>query len=381
MEEKNKDVVDIGRILRLLWSRWRLFLIVWVVTFIVSCLWILPQPRQYTSHVVLIPEKVSENAAGGIASLASSFGFNIGGSEDAIYPLLYPDIISSNDFIIGLFDIPVRSLDGEIACDYYTYMDKYQEVAFYAVPFLRMQQFFRSAFGEREPDVATFSDAGTLVNGVNPFLLSRRQTAIIKLMEKSIGCSVDKKTEVITISVRAQDKLICATLADSVVSRLQAFIIDYRTGKARQDLDYYTSLTHEAKVAYETARRTYSDYADSHADLSLPSYQAQLDDLENEMQLRYNTYTGMNTQREMALAKVQERTPSFTTMESATVPIKASEPKRMLFCITMLFLATLATILYLLVKDKEGASGTVEASPAVVTSSPLPPATSANNEE
>ncbi len=348
----NKEVVDVGRVLRLLWSKKKVFFIVWAATFVVSCLWVLPRPRYYSASVVLAPEKSGEDVGGSLGSLASSFGFNIGGGEDAIYPMLYPDFMSSNDFIISLFNIPVRSIDGDIDCDFYTYMDKYQKVAFYEVPFLKFSKWVRGLFAEQEPDVATLSDEGKKVNGIDPFIMTRRQEALVKLVRKDIGCYVDKKTEVVTISVKAQDKLIAATLADSVVTRLQNLIIDYRTSKARKDLDYYTQLSDEAKASYEEARDVYSSFADANADIYLPSYQTRLENLENEMQLRYNTYSSMVAQVEVAQAKVQERATSFICMESATVPQKPSEPKRMLFCIVMLFLATVVTIACVLVKNR-----------------------------
>ena len=47
----------------------------------------------------------------------------------------------------------------------------------------------------------------------------------------------------ITITVQDQDKLICATMADTARVKLQDFIIEYRTRKAKTDLDYYTKLT------------------------------------------------------------------------------------------------------------------------------------------
>jgi hypothetical protein len=49
---------------------------------------------------------------------------------------------------------------------------------------------------------------------------------------------------------------------------------------------------------------------------------------------------------EAAKAKIQERTPSFTTLKSASVPIKPAGPKRMLFVLGMVLLATFITSLY-----------------------------------
>ena len=73
-----------------------------------------------------------------------------------------------------------------------------------------------------------------------------------------------------------------------------------------------------------------------------------MQDMENDMQLKYNTYSTLNTQLQAAMAKVQENTPAFTTLTNATVPIKPAGPKRMIFVAFMLILATLgATVWYL----------------------------------
>ena len=45
-------------------------------------------------------------------------------------------------------------------------------------------------------------------------------------------------------------------------------------------------------------------------------------------------------------AKVQERTPAFTVVKGAAVPIKPSGPKRLIFVIGMCFVATLILSLY-----------------------------------
>ena len=47
-----------------------------------------------------------------------------------------------------------------------------------------------------------------------------------------------------------------------------------------------------------------------------------LDDLENEMQLQYKAYNTASAQLLAAEAKVQQETPAFTTLQSATVPVK-----------------------------------------------------------
>ena len=77
----------------------------------------------------------------------------------------------------------------------------------------------------------------------------------------------------------------------------------------------------------------------------MESFKSKQDDLENDMQLKYNTYSTLNTQLQAAKAKIQEKTPAFTLIQGAAVPIKASEPKRMLFVLgTMIFAFILISI-------------------------------------
>lgn len=85
-------------------------------------------------------------------------------------------------------------------------------------------------------------------NRVNPFRLTKKQDEIARNIASKVSCSVDKKNYVISISVEDQDPLICATITDTVQSRLQQFITEYRTSKARKDLEYYQKLCADAKA-------------------------------------------------------------------------------------------------------------------------------------
>ena len=75
----------------------------------------------------------------------------------------------------------------------------------------------------------------------------------------------------------------------------------------------------------------------------LQTMQSKRDELENDMQQKYNTYNVMSTQLDAAKAKVQERTPAFTTLQKASVPTRPSKPKRMIFVAAMLILSTMVT--------------------------------------
>lgn len=340
MEDSNKKekVIDLRVIFSRMWANKKLFCIVLPIVFVLSTAYIMCIPRTYNSSLSLAPEiNNSSNLSGTIGSLASSFGLDLGNMEttDAINPMLYPDLMDDNGFVVGLFDVKVATADGAIRCSYYDYLTKHQDSPFWT----RGLYSIKNLFATKEP-------AGKASGDNNPYMLSKKQDGVANAIRKSVTINVDKKTAVITISTEAQDPLVCKTLADSVKERLQVFITNYRTSKARVDEQYYKRLVTEAKRDYDKARQNYGSYADANMDVVLTSMRAKQDEMENEMQLKYNTYSTMMTQYQAAKAKVQERTPAFTVIQGAAVPLKPTAPKRMFFVIGMCFAAIIVLSVY-----------------------------------
>lgn len=347
MENKKElEVIDLRVIFSKIWSGRKLFYKVLPVTFVLSCAYILCIPRTYTSSLSLAPEMSNSAGMGGtLGSLASSFGIDLGNIEttDAINPMLYPDLMDDNGFVVGLFGIKVKSLDGEISCNYFDYLQKHQESPFWVTAINSIKKLLP----KKGDPLAKHGKAGER----DPYILSRSQNDVAETIRGNITISFDKKTAVISISTKAQDALIAKTLCDSVKERLQVYITNYRTNKARVDEQYYKKLLGEAKHDYECARQLYGSYADANTDVTLVSFRAKQEDLENDMQLKYNTYSTIMAQYQAAKAKVQERTPAFSVVKGAAVAVKATGPKRMIFVLAMLFLAFVFTSLYIAKED------------------------------
>ena len=87
---------------------------------------------------------------------------------------------------------------------------------------------------------------------------------------------------------------------------------------------------------------------DANSKIALKSVELKLEDMENDLQLKFSAYSTINTQLQAAKAKVQERTPAFTVIKGASVPVKHSGPKRMLTVLIILILTFLGTTAYIL---------------------------------
>ena len=345
MEEAKKTrVIDLAQIFKRIIERRNLYYKALPTAFVLSCFIILCVPRYYTTNMSLAPEMESSGGAmGALGSLASSFGFDLDNvqTNDAINPMLYPDLIEDNDFIVKLFPIRVKSKDGEIDTYYYDYLKNYQESPWWS----KAIQFIKSLIPKKEEQGLSYGNTDSSAD-FDPYALSKTDNNIAEAIRGNIQLSFDKKTGIIGLMVTDQDPLICKTVADSVRIRLQNFITEYRTNKARVDVDYYSRMTEKAKADYDQAHRAYAAFADGNTNVVLQSMRARMEDMENDMQLKYNTYSVYNTQLQAAKAKVQERTPAFTVLKGASIPIKPAGPKRMIFVIAMVFLTFLAITLY-----------------------------------
>jgi capsule polysaccharide export protein KpsE/RkpR len=263
------------------------------------------------------------------------------GNSDAINVDIYPDVLTSYDFIAELMPVQVKSQDGGINTNYYTYLRDHQRYAWWTQLMGMMHELFEPA-----QETPTYSGDQKL----SVFNLNRKQQYIFMEARSKITCKIDKKTGIVTIMVKDLDPLIAATMAKATCKKLQEFITKYRTNKARVDFEYYQKLATEAKADYETALKKYAASADAHTNTVLATYQAKVESLENDMQAKYNIYTAMNTQMQAAAAKLQEATPAFTVIEGASIPLKPAGPKRMIISILMAILAGMVLTGRLLMK-------------------------------
>lgn len=347
MSEITNHRVDYSEVYRRIKARKKLFFKTLSIAFIVSCLIIFPKPRYYTSSVMLAPEVANEDAAGGLASIASSFGFNIGGgANDAIYPMLYPDLFKSPQFIFDLLKIRVtyKPEDGDVVnVDYYTYLKKYQKQNWLTEPFKKLFRKIKASLSSDE--VGTSVDSA---DQLNPLTLTKKDFEIMEAVGDLIVCSIDKKTDVATISVTDQDPVLSAILADSVRCHLQNYITDLRTAKARMDVAYYQALVDSTYLEYEAASEMYAAFADAHQGTQRQIYLTQLEKLQNDASIKYETYNTMMVQLTAAKAKLQDKTPVFTQLQTSVAPVKPAGPKRMIFVGAMLALTIFGTFVYVI---------------------------------
>ncbi len=298
-------------------------------------------PKQYTVEVTLSPE-MGNNKGGGLSGLAASFlgsGVSMGDGTDALNASLSADIVSSTPFLLELsaMDIPVTKNE---VMTLNTYLDEESSPWWSYIIGLPGMVIggVKSLFIE-EDEITSFDKTS---QGI--IELSKKETEKIETLKEKITASVDKKTSMTSVTATFQDSKVAAVVADSVVKKLQEYIIDYRTSKSKEDCLYLEKLFKERQQEYYAAQKKYADYMDSHDNIILQSVRAEQERLQNDMSLAYQVYSQVASQLQVARAKVQEEKPVFAVVEPAVVPLYPSGTSRKVYVLAFIFLSVCIVI-------------------------------------
>lgn len=339
-EDDDEIQIDWMGILRQVLAIRKKLYIAAAVGVVIGILVALGTPKQYTVSITLSPEMGSGKSGSGLASMAASFlGGSVGSdSPDALNATLAPDIVSSTPFLLELFDARVVNQDKQIDTTFTAYLNEQKSSWMgyvLAAPGMAING-IRSLFSSEEEEVTKTVQEGVIE-------LNEKDAAKLKSLRQQITAEVDKKTAITTLSVTLQDPKVTATIADSVVSKLQQYITAYRTSKAKEDCLYLEKLYKERQQEYYDAQQRYARYVDANSNVVFQSTMAERERLQNDMNLAYQVYSQVAQQLQVARAKVQEEKPVFAVVEPAVVPLDPSGISRKVIILGIIFLTVALT--------------------------------------
>ena len=300
-------------------------------------------PKQYTVEVTLSPE-MGSTKGGGLSGLAASFlgsGATMSDGTDALNAYLSADIVSSTPFLLELSVMEIPASENK-KMTLNTYLDEESSPWWsyiIGLPSMVIGGVKSLFIKEDEETISDRGNQGTIE-------LSKKESQKIETLKKMIIASVDKKTSMTTVAVTLQNPKVAAVVADSVVGKLQEYIINYRTSKAKEDCIYLERLFKERQQEYYVAQKRYADYMDSHDNIILQSVRAEQERLQNDMSLAYQVYSQVASQLQVARAKVQEETPVFAVVEPAVVPLNPSGTSKKIYVLAFIFLSVCIVIFW-----------------------------------
>lgn len=289
--------------------------------------------KTYQVKVNLSPES-GINSTSGLSGIASMFGLGnmtTGFGEDALTFNMFPEIVKTNPFVLEMLQIPIQT-QKEDSIILYDYLDTEKKPWWNYVigaPGILIGG-IKSLVKETPKDSA---------KTINPFRLTPEQSGRIEMLKKVLEVETDKKSNMTKVTVSLQDPLAAAIVADSAVHKLQEYITDYRTRKAKQDFDFQLSLCEQYQKEYFAAQQEYAKFADANRNVILQTVTSEKERLQKNLSLAEQIYSQSMAQLQVLRGKLQEAKPVFAVVEPATVPLVPASPKKMLIIIAFAFLA------------------------------------------
>lgn len=343
--------IDLGKYWRILKHHWKTLMWWSIAGFAFGCIVALATPRKFVCISKLAPE-LSSTATSRLSSVATLVGFtsSVLGTTDAVYPMVYPDLVHSPEFIVELFDMPVDFVDkrDSVHTTLYDYMENYSgRTAVGNILFAPM-----TLLGNIMEKIKGEDEANDSVVVYDAFNLTRKQGMVYKTLCKCIEAEIDRKTLVVTIKTTLDNRFICAELSRKVNENIEKYVTRYRTEKAIHDRDYYQKMYDDSRDEYFEAQNRYTRYVDSHQGIILQRVNVEGERLKNEANLKYQLYSSMAQQLQGAEAKVQLETPVFAEVVSPTVPFRNVNSRKKQ-ALVFAFIALIVGSATVLVRNRE----------------------------
>lgn len=309
--EPETSNIDYKELIAKAWAGKKFIIMVTGIFIVLGLISALTMTKKYTTTVTLVPELGKSSSSSSISNITSMLGLGgnmAGATADAYNVTVYPEVVASTPFVTRLFDIHVSDPENEIDTTLIGYLtrEKFSLTGLVVKPIMSL---FKTDSIE------------TNNNKVDVFRLTKKQAEIVKYLNKSIMTDVDNKTGETTITVTMDNPEIAATVADSVCSYLREYITNYRTQKAREDLENYQKIAKESYQAYQKASRAYAYYQDHNRGLILNIAISEGTRLSNEMNIASQVYSQAKLQAEAARGKVIDEKPVFAIIQPASVPV------------------------------------------------------------
>lgn len=329
--------IDIMELISKLWKR-RSFIIKWCIAgAIIGLVAGFSIPKTYWAGVTLAPE-LQQKTSSGVSSIASMMGVNLNNSVDAINAEMFPDVVHSTPFIYELFDLPVtfERKDSVITVPLLEYMKEYQKSPWWT-PIIKFPfKVLGWCIDLVRPDEDE-EESGEVV--LNPTNLPKKERKVVKYFAENIMVNVDKKSLKTQMSLTMQDPLVVATVMNAVIDNLKDYMSDYRSSKARQDVENLEVICAQRKADYYKAQQAYAKYIDANKNVILQSANAERERLQQEMNLAYQVYSQVATQLEGARIQAEQAKPVFVIIDPVTVPIRKAAPSKAKMLVIWTFLA------------------------------------------
>lgn len=319
MEDSKNDNINLNlkAFFQILWQEKVFFSAIIILFAAISLYYGFTLKEEFVSEGKILPEvQTKTGKLGGLVGLANLAGVEIGANPEnteAYRPDLYPDILQSPPFFLDLFKQKVITRNNnEILFEvfYHKVIEDNSEIP----------EKYNKKFPVKE-------DGFLIINRLNEKRIDDLKNRILS--------NIDKKSGIITISVKMPDPVVAASIARFSMIYLTNYITLYRTQKSKKNLDFLREKVDVAKGKFYSTQTKKAQYSDR---FQLPTIRLQSADIERErIESEYRMssafYDELAKKYEEANINYQQSIPVFQVLTPPIAPNQKSEPRKVIILI------------------------------------------------
>ena len=343
----DEDSIDIIALLKTVWDGRKLIVKIVVAFFVIGCIVALSSPIVYTSETTFVPQTSDDQMSTpkGLGSLAGLVGidFNSASSSNDSYlsPLLYSKIADSEEFSINLLEEQLINLEGEtLTIKNYLMKDA---GGFNLIGFIK-----KYTIGLFSSDSSEGASVNSALENYN--FISTEDFGVINSLKEKFSIELNDKEGYIKVIANDENAFISSQLVSLVTKNLQSRIIDLRTKKIKERLDYSKEQYDLKRTEFENLQNKVARFKDSNKNISTAMFLSRLEKLQSEYTLQQNILMTLANEYNQNKIKLNKDTPIFSVIDEVFVPNERSEPKRSMIVIVWVFLGFVLVVGYLLAK-------------------------------
>lgn len=332
-----KDEIDLLVLFKTIWSNRKTVLKIGSIFFLIGLFIAVFSPKKYTAETIIIPQ-TQKSKTEGLGGLAAIAGINIGGaSYSDIPPTLYPKVVSSIPFLKKLIIVPLKFSGIEKEVTFQEYYRNHQE--FNLLRFIKKYTLGLPGviigFFKGEKDVVLKTE--TYEDKI--YRISKEDNELFNLIIKEqLKIISNDKEGYVKISFSMPEAEPAAKMLQKSQELLQSFITDFKINKAKEELKFVEDRLDEAKADFSKKQIKLASFRDRNVGLITSRSQTHLERLKSDYDIAYGVYSELAKKLESQKIKVKESTPIFTVIQPVSVPLKKSEPRRIVIIVLWSFL-------------------------------------------
>ncbi len=342
--KKNAEEIDLIELFLAFWRERRIVYFTVAAFFVIGLIVAFTADEEYTSEVKLLPEGTRQSASAG---LARQFGLDIPRvqEEEGIATRYYPHIARSYPFLKEFIDYEIyvpKANRNMTLIEFFN--DYHSETTFFSnvistvkkytihLPFTVSGWFEREGSTEESASEAETEESKDVEKKIadgsgNVVRLSGRELRVVNRLRSRLSVERDDDGFLV-LSVKMPCPEAAADLTEHATNSLVGYIKDYRTEKARNDLEFIQERYEEARERFEKSQENLARFRDETRGELTQLALTQEQRLQSEYDIAFNLYNTLANRLEEARLKLQEETPVVKVVEPAVVSRSPSEPNR-----------------------------------------------------